>query len=273
MMIKLFLFFVFSHLLSLSSPTEATADSFLSKYHVTTNVRSRLAHTSIAMVFYNPNEACSNIHSLNVQLPRNARLTDLVMNLSDGCELNSTVKSLETAKDAFQQASSSGKPAALLTAWDMANYNIKVSIPSNGTTQVLLKYQELLWQKLGRVTFQVPFFPGIRVDELQVDISVEENKTGINDFQVKLEDFQTLFGNTTSYAYSKRSQLSEDSTLPRLFEAYYRPGLLPEDGLFLSDGECFTHLFNPSTFLSNAGPMSRRIVFVIDVSGMYAHTQ
>ena len=35
----------------------------------------------------------------------------------------------------------------------------------------------------------------------------------------------------------------------------------------MSDGECFTHVLNPSTFLSGVSFMVRNIVFVIDVSG------
>ena len=35
----------------------------------------------------------------------------------------------------------------------------------------------------------------------------------------------------------------------------------------MSDGECFTHVLNPSTFLSGVGSMVQNIFFVIDVSG------
>jgi len=250
---------------------EGDSPAVLSSYHVSTNVNSRMASTSIDMVFENSNEDCSDTRSLTLQLPRNARLTDLVMDLSDGCRLDSAVKTLENAVEDFETMAGQGKPAALLTAWDMTNYNLKVSVPPNGTTAVLLKYQELLWQKLDRVDFQVPLFPGTSVRNLQMDISVDESNSGILEFSTENlatgEDIQTLVGSNTSSAKYVGTDVSSDSSLPTLLPTYYRPGPLPDSGLMLADGECFTHLFNPSTFLSTAGSMARKIVFVIDISG------
>jgi uncharacterized protein YegL len=241
----------------------------LSTYNVTTVVNSRLAKTTIAMEFDNL-QNCSTTYALTLQLPRNARLTDLTMELSDGCELTSDVKTLSKATDDFEHQVSQGKPAALLTACNMNNYQLQVSLRPNRTTIVELHYEELLWKKLHQVEFQVPLFPGIAVDRLFMDISVQNSNTGMLGFRV--EDFEddivhvTLGGNSSS-AHYEGIQVSEESALPRLLRAFYEPGPLPDEGLLLYDGECFTHLFNPSTFLAFAGTMARNIVFVIDVSG------
>lgn len=256
---------------------EEDAHAVLSSYHVSTHVDSRLATTSIDMIFENPNEDCSDARSLTLQLPRNARLTDLVMDLSDGCVLNSTVKSLDDAVEDFESLAGEGKAAALLTAWDAANYNLRVSIPPNGTTSVLLKYQELLARKLDRVDFQVPLFPGTSVRRLEMDVFVEDGYSGMLDFGAEDltlvtgeeygEGIKTLYGASTSTAHYVGSEVPSDSSLPALLQVYFRPGPLPDEGLMLADGECFTHLFNPSAFLSDAGSMARKIVFVVDVSG------
>ena len=82
----------------------------LSNYHVTTNVNSRMLKTTIDMVFENPNPTCSDTKSLTLQLPREARLTNLIMDLSDGCVLNSTVKVLEDAIQDFDTMSGKGRP-------------------------------------------------------------------------------------------------------------------------------------------------------------------
>ena len=75
-------------------------------------------------------------------------------------------------------------------------------------------------------------------------------------------------GGINATAYYQQRGVTKDSTLPKLLKAYFTPGPLPENGLFLSDGgECFTHLFNPTNFLSSVGTMPRKIVFVIDISG------
>lgn len=245
----------------------------LSSYHVSANVNSRLMTTSIDMVFEN-SEDCASIYATTLQLPRGARVTDLVMDLSDGCQLESQVKDLGAAMEDFEEFYSEGKAAAILTAWDMSNYELQVSIPPTGTTHVLLQYQELLFQKLDRVSFQVPMFPGIRVDDLKVDISVENSVTGILDFQTDLQDeaieTETIRGIKNASMHYETRGVTEDTFLPTLFQAFFRPGPTPEDGLFFSDGECFTHVFNPTKFLFNAGSMARKIVFVIDVSGSMA---
>ena len=63
----------------------------LSSFHVSTHVNSRLMNTKINMVFENTAN-CSSIHTITLQLPKNARVVDLVMDLSDGCQLESEGK-------------------------------------------------------------------------------------------------------------------------------------------------------------------------------------
>lgn len=239
----------------------------LSSYHVSTDVNSRLATTSIDMIFENY-EDCTSAYSMTIQLPVNARVTDLVMDLSDGCQMDSQVKDLDDAVEDFEEFLGDGKAAAILTAWDMSNYGLQVSIPPNGSTSVTLKYQELLVQKLDVVSFQVPMFPGMAVDDLMVDISVEDPNL-VNGFETDLQDqsiFTSLDGGKASMHY-ETIKVTEDTDLPTLFRANFQPGHPPEEGLFLTNGECFTHIFNPTQFLSSVGFMARRIVFVIDVSG------
>ena len=65
----------------------------LSSFHVSTHVNSRLMNTNIDMVFENTAN-CSSIHTITLQLPKNARVTDLIMDLSDGCQLESEGKQI-----------------------------------------------------------------------------------------------------------------------------------------------------------------------------------
>ena len=280
----MFAFGLLFSLLGVMSPStlqigaaEGDIRAVLSSYHVSTHVHSRLATTSIDMLFENSHENCSDSRSLTLQLPRNARVTSLAMNLSDGCALDGVVRALDDAVKSYESMAGDGKAAALLTAWDMANYNLKVSMPPNGTTTVVLQYQELLAQKLGKVDFQVPLFPGTSVRKLQMDVSVEDDQSGILEFDVVADDLTLATGGETgiektdgtnsSSAHFERTNLPTDSSLPTLLPVYFRPGPMPDSGLMLVDGDCFTHLFSPSTFLSTAGSMARKIVFVIDVSG------
>ena len=111
-----FIFFVLCILVIVPSIVVVAAEegndlpAILSNYHVTTNVNSRMLKTTIDMVFENPNPTCSDTKSLTLQLPREARLTNLTMDLSDGCVLNSTVKVLEDAIQDFDTMSAKGRP-------------------------------------------------------------------------------------------------------------------------------------------------------------------
>ncbi len=254
-----------------ASLTKVLADDddaiVLSSYHVSTNVNSRLATTSIDMIFENV-EDCASVFGTTIQLPVNGRVTELVMDLSDGCQLESQVKNLDEAVKDFEEFSGEGKAAAILTAWDMANYNLEVSIPPNGVTSVTLKYQELLVQKLNQVSFQVPMFPGMAVDDLKINVAMEDPNM-VNAFDTELQDetiITSLDDGRATMHYENR-KVTEENALPTLFRVNFQPGRPPEQGLVLSDGECFTHVFNPSILLSSIGSMARKIVFVIDVSG------
>merc|ERR1719491_42041 len=122
----------------------------------------------------------------------------------------------------------------MVTAWDASNYGLKVSIPPSGKTNVLLKYQQLLSQKLDLVQFQIPFHPGTAITkELKMDISVEESDTGILEFQtddldVDGETIEINFGDKISLAHYESNNLqmlNVDNSLsfPRLLGASYRP--------------------------------------------------
>ena len=109
------------------------------------------------------------------------------------------------------------------------------------------------------------------MNELEVDVSMEDAHAGILEF---VEQDSKLgegngggYGESASTARYARSGVRSDSSIPALLPVYFRPAPLPDDGLMLADGGCFTHLFIPAAFLSEAGSMARRIVFVIDVSG------
>ena len=109
------------------------------------------------------------------------------------------------------------------------------------------------------------------MNELEVDVSMEDAHAGILEF---VEQDSKLgegngggYGESASTARYARSGVRSDPSLPALLPVYFRPAPLPDDGLMLSDGGCFTHLFIPAAFLSEAGSMARRIVFVIGVSG------
>eukprot|EP00526_Cylindrotheca_closterium_P006658 CAMPEP_0113615804 /NCGR_PEP_ID=MMETSP0017_2-20120614/7900_1 /TAXON_ID=2856 /ORGANISM="Cylindrotheca closterium" /LENGTH=751 /DNA_ID=CAMNT_0000525073 /DNA_START=183 /DNA_END=2438 /DNA_ORIENTATION=- /assembly_acc=CAM_ASM_000147 len=285
----------------------------LTHYHVTTDVQSRLLKTTIDMTFRrrDDNTTTTNttaqlcgpvIHTMTLQLPRLARVQSLEMDLSNDCTLDSQVQGLEQAKDTFENMASEGKSAAILTAWDMSNYKLQIVIPpppANSTameqepTKVKLTYTELLVQKNHQVSFQLPVNPGMAVsDSLEVDFTVQDENAGIlelnlkdaaedtGNFRRKLSNHQLAFDVTLAnpkraIAHFQESNLTEDSSLPRLVRGFFRPAPLPEAGVLTiplleeetKEEVCLTHVFNPSDFLATAGSLPKNMVFVIDISG------
>ena len=74
-----------------TSSSSSSSVIVLSSFHISTHVNSRLMNTKIDMVFEN-SANCSSVHTLTLQLPKNARVADLIMDLSDGCQLESEGK-------------------------------------------------------------------------------------------------------------------------------------------------------------------------------------
>jgi len=201
-------------------------------------------------------------YGFTLQIPSNARVTDLSMSTSRGCTFDSQVKPLKEAEEDFDDSLMEGKPAAILKAWNSTNYPIEVSIPAFGRTFVQVSYEELLLKKKEKLKFQVPFLPGVAVEDLSVDITIKEHG-GIQSFEVT-EDSMNV-DSTKGTAHVTLKNLPEEDA--RMIDASYSPGpLSPSGSLIIPDetGKCLLHLFNPESFLD---AMPRNIVFVIDVSG------
>ncbi|CAJ1935098.1 unnamed protein product [Cylindrotheca closterium] len=230
----------------------------LTHYHVTTNVQSRLLKTTIDMTFRrrdldddddtmtmtatmnNTNTTTAQcgpiIHTMTLQLPRLARVQSLEMDLSEDCKLDSQVQGIQQAQDTFEDMVSQGKPAALLTAWDMSNYKLQVVLPppprrsnantttttidaanfttavmdESSTTKVKLTYTELLVQKNHQVSFQLPLFPGMAVsDSLELDFMVQDDTAGIVELKFWNEDD---LGNVRKLGLLQSNQLSLNVT-------------------------------------------------------------
>jgi len=240
----------------------------IESYRVNMTIESRFAQTSVFVDFVNERD-CATTRGLTLQLPLASRVTWLTVVADNGCTWTGEVQPLQEAIASFNQTASEGKPAALLEAWDSSNYAVQVSLPPLGTTSLEIRYEELLRRQQHQVPFQIPLFPGLPVNELVMDLYVLETDSGVADFDLESPALGSMNivreTNNVSVHYELAS-ISDDDALPRLIRGYYDSGPLPEDGLLLSDGTCFMHLFNPSSLL-DVGPLNRNIVFVIDVSG------
>ena len=131
------------------------ATTRITSYQVQTRIQTRFAKSTIKIDFVNDERTCSVQYGMTIQLPFTARVTNLDMKLSDGCELSSNVEEEELAQYIYDESASSGKPAALLQAWDAANYGLDISIPPSGTTHVEIQYEELLKRRNGAIDLEI----------------------------------------------------------------------------------------------------------------------
>lgn len=136
--------------------TEEGSDAVrVRKYSTSISVHSRLLTGQITIEFVNKMD-CAASGGLTLQLPVGARVTDLVTEASDECQMLGVVQSVFDAQESFKAQSSAGKLVALLQAWDLQNYPLWASVPPSGTTKVYVVYEELLSRKNYHIPFTFP---------------------------------------------------------------------------------------------------------------------
>eukprot|EP00521_Asterionellopsis_glacialis_P010862 CAMPEP_0195303350 /NCGR_PEP_ID=MMETSP0707-20130614/32605_1 /TAXON_ID=33640 /ORGANISM="Asterionellopsis glacialis, Strain CCMP134" /LENGTH=618 /DNA_ID=CAMNT_0040366859 /DNA_START=531 /DNA_END=2384 /DNA_ORIENTATION=- len=237
----------------------------MTSYSVKTTIESRFAKTLVTIDFSNGRN-CTALHGFTMQLPKNARVTSLDMDLTDGCKLSNTIAPEQDAQKTFDESYNTGRPAAILTASDATQYPVQVSLPPGGKTTVRIAYEELLQLQQHKVSFQVPLSPGLDVDFLSLDLTIDEPSSGVGNFDV--DDIpKGEFEKTSSSARLGLQNVLQGDALPRLLHGSYVPEVIPPEGVVIGSEYCLMHLFNPETLVEESGEIPRNIVFVIDVSG------
>mmetsp|Transcript_30061 Transcript_30061/g.55210 ORF Transcript_30061/g.55210 Transcript_30061/m.55210 type:complete len:677 (-) Transcript_30061:45-2075(-) len=235
-------------------------------FEVNTTIQARFATTRIKVLLNNTRN-CAEPTSFTFRLPKNARVTSLVMSMSDGCDMSSTVRSEADAKQMFEDALKKGQAAAMLRAYNSSNYAVKAVLPPLGEATINIEYGELLQRRKGQVDFMLPLAPSIPAESINAYVAIKDVETGVR--ALRLDDAQGVSRTVTQHGDgSADANIGVDSaqTVPTLGGSF-DVGPLPEDGLLMSDDDgCVVHLFNPPS-LQQSGPLRKNIVFVIDVSG------
>jgi len=150
----------------------------ISRYAVNSTIDLRFLSTVVTVDFVN-SDNCSRVVGFSMQLPLDARVSKMNMNSSTNCKLEGEVKGEKQAEAEFEQQASQGQTAALLQAYDSANYGVQVSIPPLGATRLEITFEELLRRANSQISFQLPVSPGVPVDHLVVDIVVKDPWSGV----------------------------------------------------------------------------------------------
>ena len=261
----------------------STGVSLVTYYGIETVVRSRLASTTVTLDVANALD-CSSIHSITLQLPKNARITGLET-ISEDCVTRGQVQQLQEARETFLEAAADGLPSAYIEEQDYFTHGLQVAIPPLGMTRVELELEELLQQRLGKVEFHMPLAPNEAIDQIVVDLSVHDlNQEEAIEFNLDLPNEIIALGrdgdsrmlnvtNTTEEEVAAENQTlvshfrldiadAREFDLPKVLRGWFHPSGIRESGLLTTDGKCFEHYFLP-----RGDPMPRNVMLLLDTTG------
>lgn len=275
----------------------AAAGQLLS-FELDAQVAARFASTTLSLRFYN-RRACTQLETLKIQKPRNARLSTLTIATPD-CVTTGAIEATATAVTRFESAAARGVEGAILHSYDLDSLMLQVSISPHAPLNVTLTYEEVVERKGGNVSIVLPLAPGLPAERISASLTVDE-PAGVESLECQAEG---VWQSSSSSSSSRRlgatlalessveiqhSVLSDTSASASITVApaatratsgfaakvacAYRPSPLPDAGMVLfspstpsadAANATFMYLFSPP---SVATPMARRVQLVVDVSG------
>uniref|UniRef100_A0AAY4E465 Inter-alpha-trypsin inhibitor heavy chain 2 n=1 Tax=Denticeps clupeoides TaxID=299321 RepID=A0AAY4E465_9TELE len=246
-------------------------DITVKSYKVESRITSRFAHTTVKSSVVNSGSGAQTI-GFNVQIPKRAFITNFTMNVN-GITFIGSVKEKTVARNLYAQARARGKAAGIVRAnsLDMETFKTEVHVPASSKVEFELHYQEMMERKLGFYQHTLHIQPGRLVPHLQVDVYIFEPKgiravetpntlgehfEGITKVVQNKDKVHIVFKPTLQQ--QRKCNNCTESAVDGVFTVRYDV----ERESNVSDGH-FVHFFAPKEL----SPLSKNIVFVIDVSG------
>ncbi|KAM7367332.1 hypothetical protein PAMP_015242 [Pampus punctatissimus] len=250
-------------------------DITIKSYKVESHITSRFAHTIVRSSVVNSGSKAQSI-GFNVQIPKQAFITNFTMNVN-GKSFVGSVKEKTTARTLYAQARARGKAAGIVRAnsQDMETFKTEVYVPPGSNIDFELHYQELMLRKLGFYEYSLYLQPGRLVPQLQVDVYIFEPKgiskvETLNNFGAQFAEMARVISSTNkayivfkpSLKHQRKCDNCTGSMIDGIFTVKYEVNRDNAVEIQVSDGH-FVQFFAPT----NLSPLSKNIVFVIDVSG------
>lgn len=248
----------------------------LYRYKVNSVITSRLAETSIEVLFINSSPD-SQIALFEVQIPKGAFISNFSMTV-DGEVFTGFVKEKSMAHTLYTHAMAKGKTAGVVRSrdQDMDHFNAEVTMHSGAKVHFVLKYKEVKWRTLNSYEHRIYLQPGRLAKHLEVDVWINEPQ-GIRFLHIP-DTFQGHFVGVP--VISKGQHKAHVAFKPTLSQQRRCPACVATavDGVLVvmydvnrekKAGELqasngyFVHFFSPE----NMDPIPKNILFVIDVSG------
>uniref|UniRef100_A0A8C1KRH0 Inter-alpha-trypsin inhibitor heavy chain 2 n=1 Tax=Cyprinus carpio TaxID=7962 RepID=A0A8C1KRH0_CYPCA len=251
-------------------------DITVKSYKVESRITSRFAHTTVKSSVVNSGANAQSI-GFNVQIPKRAFINNFTMNVN-GITFVGSVKEKTVARNLYAQARARGKAAGIVrtNSQAMETFRTEVHVPPGSKVEFELHYQEMMQRKLGVYQHTLHLQPGRLVPLLQVDVYIFEPKgikfvTASNTLGEHLSEL-TKITHTKEKAHivfkptlqqQRKCENCTESSVDGEFTVNYDVERESNAGeLQVSDGH-FVQFFAPS----DLSPLSKNIVFVIDVSG------
>ncbi|KAF4079575.1 hypothetical protein AMELA_G00179680 [Ameiurus melas] len=251
-------------------------DITVKSYKVESRITSRFAYTTVKSSVVNSGPNAESI-GFNVQIPKRAFINNFTMNVN-GITFVGSVKEKTVARNLYAQAKARGKAAGIVrtNSQAMETFKTEVHVPAGSKVEFELHYQEMMQRKLGSYTHTLHIQPGRLVLHLQVDVYIFEPKgikfveapntlgehfEGLTKITHTKEKAHVVF--KPSLQQQRKCSNCTDSAVDGVFTVRYDVERESNAGeLLVSDGH-FINFFAPS----DLSPLSKNIVFVIDVSG------
>ncbi|KAK7149476.1 hypothetical protein R3I94_008956 [Phoxinus phoxinus] len=251
-------------------------DITVKSYKVESRITSRFAHTTVKSSVFNSAPKAQSI-AFNVQIPKRAFINNFTMNVN-GITFIGSVKEKTVARNLYALARARGKAAGIVrtNSQAMETFRTEVHVPPGSKVEFELHYQEMMQRKLGFYQHTLHIQPGRLVPQLQVDVYIFEPKgikvvTAPNTLGEQFSDL-TKITHTKEKAHvvfkptvqqQRKCENCTESAVDGVFTVKYDVERESNAGeLQVSDGH-FVQFFAPS----DLSPLSKNIVFVIDVSG------
>ncbi|KAI5617774.1 inter-alpha-trypsin inhibitor heavy chain H2 precursor [Silurus asotus] len=251
-------------------------DITVKSYKVESRITSRFAYTTVSSSVVNSGLNAQSI-GFNVQIPKRAFINNFTMNVN-GITFVGSVKEKTVARKLYSQAKSRGKAAGIVrtNSQAMETFKTEVHVPAGSKIEFELHYQEMMQRKLGSYAHTLHIQPGRLVPHLQVDVYIFEPKgiqfveapntlgehfKGITKITHTKQKAHVVF--KPSLQQQRKCSNCTETAVDGVFTVQYDVEREGNEGeLVVSDGH-FIQFFAPS----NLSPLSKNIVFVIDVSG------
>ncbi|XP_026086395.1 inter-alpha-trypsin inhibitor heavy chain H2 [Carassius auratus] len=251
-------------------------DITIKSYKVESRITLRFAHTIVKSSVVNSGPNAQSI-GFNVQIPKRAFINNFTMNVN-GIQFVGSVKEKTVARNLYALARARGKAAGIVrtNSQAMEMFKTEVHVPPGNKVEFELHYQEMMQRKLGVYQHTLHLQPGRLVPQLQVDVYIFEPKgikfvTASNTLGQRLADLAKIT-HTKEKAHivfkptlqqQRKCENCTESAVNGVFTVKYDVERESNAGeLQVSDGH-FVQFFAPS----DLSPLSKNIVFVIDVSG------